>query len=112
MNPEIYALLDTVVETYWRYIARHALFAKWWARYRQPDTIYRVLDVGCGTGNLLAYLARRTTMSPVGIDLFPATLPYCVRRGISAVGAADATALPFRANMFDFVIAQDVVEHV
>ncbi|MFL5801275.1 MAG: class I SAM-dependent methyltransferase [Roseiflexaceae bacterium] len=112
MNPEIYALLDTVLETYWRYIARHELFARWWSRYRQPSTTYRVLDVGCGTGNLLAYLAKRVPMAPAGIDLFPDTLPYCVQRGIGAVSAADATALPFHDNMFDFVIAQDVVEHV
>jgi methionine biosynthesis protein MetW len=112
MNPQIYALLDTVLETYWRYVARHELFAKWWSRYRQPRNRFRVLDVGCGTGNLLAYLAKRTAIAPAGIDLFPNTLPYCRRRGIDAVGAADATALPFRADMFDFVIAQDVIEHV
>jgi SAM-dependent methyltransferase len=112
MNPEIYALLDTVLETYWRYVARHELFSRWWSRYRRPNTTYRVLDVGCGSGNLLAYLTRYVPMAPVGIDLFPDTLPYCVQRGIDAVSAADATALPFRANIFDLVIAQDVVEHI
>jgi SAM-dependent methyltransferase len=112
MNPEIYALLDTVLETYWRYVARHELFARWWSRYRQANNPFRVLDVGCGSGNLLAYLARRASTAPFGIDLFPDTLPYCRRRGIDAVGAADATVLPFRADLFDFVIAQDVIEHV
>jgi SAM-dependent methyltransferase len=112
MDPEIYALLDTVLETYWRYVARHELFVKWWSRYRRPKALFRVLDVGCGTGNLLAYLSKCAPIAPAGIDLFPDTLPYCVGRGIDTVGAADATALPFRADMFDFVIAQDVVEHV
>jgi SAM-dependent methyltransferase len=112
MNPEIYALLDTALATYWRYVARHELFARWWNRYRRPRNTYRVLDVGCGAGNLLAYLARRASAFPVGIDLFPDTLPYCVRRGIDAVSAADATALPFQGDLFDLVIAQDVVEHI
>jgi SAM-dependent methyltransferase len=112
MNPEMYALLDSVPDTYWRYVARHELFANLWRQHREKNPNYRVLDVGCGSGALLAYLAKRARLTSVGVDLFPGTLPYCVQRGVSAVSAADATALPFRANLFDFVIAQDVIEHI
>jgi ubiquinone/menaquinone biosynthesis C-methylase UbiE len=112
MSPEIYALLDAVPDTYWRYVARHELFSNLWQRHRQPRPIDRVLDVGCGSGGLLAYLAKHNTITPIGVDLFSGTLPYCLQRGINGVSVADATTLPFQADLFDLVIAQDVVEHI
>jgi ubiquinone/menaquinone biosynthesis C-methylase UbiE len=112
MAPQIYDLVDTLADRYWRYVARHEAFATLWERYRQPQTSYRVLDVGCGTGGLLAYLANRAPILPTGIDLFAGTLPYCRRRGIDSVSVADAIALPFHSATFDFVVAQDVVEHL
>src|SRR3954469_5201991 len=99
MGPEIYALLDAVPDTYWRYVARHELFFRLWQRHREQRATYRVLDVGCGTGGLLAYLAKRSQIAPVGVDLFPGALPYCKGRGIHAVSAADATALPFSDDL-------------
>src|SRR6266508_335274 len=112
MSPEIYALLDSVPDTYWRYIARHELFSSLWQLHRQQRDNYRVLDVGCGSGGLLAYLDKHNTIKPIGVDLFPGTLPYCLLRGINGVSVADATKLPFQADAFDLVIAQDVVEHI
>jgi SAM-dependent methyltransferase len=112
MEPQIYDLVDTLADRYWRYVARHEAFATLWERYRQPQTKYRVLDVGCGTGGLLGYLAKRAPTLPIGIDLFAGTLPYCHRRGINSVSVADAIALPFHEAAFDFVVAQDVIEHV
>jgi ubiquinone/menaquinone biosynthesis C-methylase UbiE len=112
MAPQIYDLVDTLADRYWRYVARHEAFATLWERYRQPQTTYRVLDVGCGTGGLLGYLTKRAPTVPIGIDLFAGTLPYCRRRGINSVSVADAIALPFHDAAFDFVVAQDVIEHV
>jgi ubiquinone/menaquinone biosynthesis C-methylase UbiE len=112
MEHHIYELVDSLAETYWRYVARHEAFAALWKRYRRPQAQYRVLDVGCGTGGLLSYLARHAPVQATGVDLFPGTLPYCRRRGVDAVGVADATALPFPTATFDFVVTQDVVEHV
>jgi SAM-dependent methyltransferase len=112
MDPYIYEILDAVPETYWRYVARHQLFLNLWERHREQLSVYRVLDVGCGSGGLLSYLAKRAAVIPIGVDMFLHTLSFCRRRGIDALGAADARALPFGSDRFDFVIAQDVVEHV
>jgi ubiquinone/menaquinone biosynthesis C-methylase UbiE len=112
MAPQIYDLVDALADTYWRYAARHKAFAQLWRRYRQPKTHYKVLDVGCGTGGLLGYLVKQVPMLPVGIDLFAGALPYCCRRGLNAVSVANATALPFDDALFDFVVTQDVIEHV
>src|SRR5690348_4330662 len=112
MEQYIYEILDTIPDTCWRYVARHELFLRLWEDYRQPRPQYRVLDVGCGAGGLLAYLCRHAPVNPVGVDLFLNTLIYCQRRDIKAVSVADATTMPFDHDTFDFVIAQDVVEHI
>jgi SAM-dependent methyltransferase len=112
MLPRYYRLLDAIPETHWRYVARHELFLQLWASHREVHARYRVLDIGCGSGGLLAYVAGHSPSLPVGVDLFPDTLVYCHRRGIRNVSAAAATTLPFADGVFDFVVAQDVVEHV
>jgi ubiquinone/menaquinone biosynthesis C-methylase UbiE len=112
MAPHIYELLDALPDTYWRYKTRHELFFNLWQHHCRKRSNYQVLDIGCGSGGLLAYLIKRAHILPVGVDLFSDTLPYCQRRGINSVSAADAIALPFCNNCFDFVIAQDVIEHI
>jgi SAM-dependent methyltransferase len=112
MAAGVHAVLDRLPETYWRYVARHDLFVRLWERHRAPRARYCVLDVGCGAGGVLAYLAARAPVTPVGLDLVPEALAYCRRRGLRALGIADAVALPIRSESADLVIAQDVVEHV
>ncbi len=108
----MHAVLDRLPETYWRYVARHDLFRRLWERHRPPRARYVVLDVGCGAGGLLAYLAAHAPVTPIGLDLVPEALTYCRKRGLGALGVADAVALPVRPASADLVIAQDVVEHV
>jgi SAM-dependent methyltransferase len=107
-----HAVLDALPETYWRYVARHELFRRLWERHRTHQPRYRVIDVGCGSGGLLAYLAARAPIAPVGLDVVPDALVYGRRRGLRALAAADALELPLRSESADLVIAQDVAEHV
>jgi SAM-dependent methyltransferase len=112
MDDNFYRLLNEIPETYWRYVARHELFLGLWRKFRARKDRHRVLDVGCGTGALLSYFCQRENIEPIGVDLFLDTLHHCRTRGINRVAAADATRLPFPDGAFDFVITQDVMEHV
>jgi ubiquinone/menaquinone biosynthesis C-methylase UbiE len=112
MAPGVHAVLDRLSETYWRYVARHELFRRLWERHRAPQARYRVLDVGCGAGGLLAYLAGTAPITPVGLDIAFDALACCRRRGLRTLGVADAGALPLRSESVDLVIVQDIVEHV
>ena len=67
----------------------------------------RVLDVGCGTGRLLADLrGPRPALAAAGVDLAP-EMCRAARRAAphAALAAADAEALPFRPRTFDLVVS-------
>lgn len=77
----------------------------------------RVLDVGCGTGNLASFLAQHDAelVEIHGIDVSPAYVEYA-RRGsddarlIFQIG--DARALPFSAGHFDHAMAMLALQFV
>jgi ubiquinone/menaquinone biosynthesis C-methylase UbiE len=80
----------------------------------------RVLDMGCGRGEIVLHAARRGA-EVVGIDysadclrLTRRTLEVaCQRdRGRATLRQADATALPFGAEVFERVLMLDIVEHL
>ncbi|MHB8505689.1 MAG: class I SAM-dependent methyltransferase [Acidimicrobiales bacterium] len=68
----------------------------------------RVLDVGCGNGRHLTAM-RSLGVDAVGCDL---SLGMLARGDDRAVVAADAVALPFRADAFDVVLAPHMLYHV
>jgi ubiquinone/menaquinone biosynthesis C-methylase UbiE len=81
----------------------------------------RLLDLGCGIGNLLIALAERVPFEqpPIGVDVSPALIDLgrseVQRAGIAgpiALEVAAATALPFPAHAFDVVITSHVIKHL
>lgn len=66
----------------------------------------RVLDVGCGTGELSGVLAEESPAEVVGCDADPSLLAVAREQvGVETV-AGDALRLPFRDNSFDLVACQ------
>ena len=74
----------------------------------------RVLDVGCGEGQVGRLAARIDgTELVVGVDPTWAQVVEASRRGGGVtVGRASATQLPFEAGAFDAVVACLVFEHI
>lgn len=78
-------------------------------------TVTDALDVGTGTGRYLPVLERAGARRIVGIDWSPEMLALADTQPGSARVCADANALPFRQNSFDFALASLMVgdvEHV
>jgi SAM-dependent methyltransferase len=70
-------------------------------QHRAAEGARRVLELGCGTGRLLAKIHAPVR---VGVDISPAMLARARQRGLAVV-AADAEALPFADGSFDAILA-------
>ena len=77
------------------------------------EEIREVLEVGCGTGAILAEL-RRTSFGVrhVGVDMADPNLHADPKAEGLDLFAYDGARVPFEDNSFDFVFASHVLEHV
>lgn len=66
----------------------------------------RVLDVGCGIGDLL-----RFRPGTVGVDINPQTVAACQAAGLNAT-MMEPDRLPFADASFDGVVLDNVLEHL
>lgn len=75
----------------------------------------RVLDIGCGRGEILRHCAERGAEA-YGIDYSPVAVHIASELarddGRAAVAMADAKVLPFADASFDRVLMFDLVEHL
>jgi SAM-dependent methyltransferase len=79
-------------------------------RRRHPAAISKMLVVGCGNGREAHALAAALRCDVTGIDLrgeFDPAAAAAVR-----LQKADATALPFATDAFDFIYSYHVLEHI
>ncbi len=71
----------------------------------------RVLDVGCGDGALLEYLARTKNVDARGIELSQAGVNASVAHGLSVIqGDADTDLVEYPSRAFDFVILSQTIQ--
>jgi SAM-dependent methyltransferase len=81
-------------------------------QYIKPEPGARILDIGCGTGEVVRYLAGTTY---VGFDHHPPYIEYAVRifgdRGRFVLGDV-ADHLPELEGQFDLVMANGVLHHL
>jgi methionine biosynthesis protein MetW len=71
----------------------------------------RVLDIGCGDGALLAYLAREKAVDARGIELSQSGVNACVRHGLSVIqGDADRDLDAFPVGAFDVVVLSQTLQ--
>jgi ubiquinone/menaquinone biosynthesis C-methylase UbiE len=78
----------------------------------------QVLDVGCGCGNFVFYLARRVGCRCEGLDLSRERINFAVRKRDEAPAAhgelvtfqhGSATQMPYDAMRFSHVVSQDAL---
>jgi ubiquinone/menaquinone biosynthesis C-methylase UbiE len=76
-----------------------------------PTKYDRVLDAGCGAGNLIAELAPHCRQV-VGCDIHHARLTFGARRGNGSYLEADLQQLPFSKATFETIFCMEVLEHL
>jgi methionine biosynthesis protein MetW len=71
----------------------------------------RVLDIGCGDGALLAYLAKEKGADARGVELSQSGVNACVTQGLSVIqGDADSDLDAYPTGAFDVVVLSQTLQ--
>jgi ubiquinone/menaquinone biosynthesis C-methylase UbiE len=108
-------VLDAIWKSYLRvflsgtypifYYPRHA------AELATPGRAPRLLDVGCGSGDKLRYIRRRSDWQTYGVDFSVQAVENANARGAGDVRLTKGDALPFEDSFFDAVMSWHSLEH-
>ena len=110
-RPEAFKQLAALeAQNFW-FRARNRLIL--WALKRHFPNMRRYLEIGCGTGYVLAGVAQAyPTAALVGSEVFSVGLPYAASRVKAAeLVQMDARRIPY-VDEFDVIGAFDVLEHI
>ncbi|MEM9684953.1 MAG: methionine biosynthesis protein MetW [Pseudomonadota bacterium] len=73
----------------------------------------RVLDLGCGAGDLLAGLASQKQANGYGLDVDPDNITTCLGRGVNVIEQnLDAGLSNFPDDSFDMVVMTETLQSV
>ena len=77
----------------------------------EPET--KVLDVGCGKGELLELLIREKKVRATGLEINDSAVYECVAKGLSVYhGDVEEGLLDYADNFFDFVIMDETIQEL
>ena len=112
-DPDYFARLFAIEDRHFWFKTRNRIIAT----LVKQETVslspgYRVLEIGCGTGNVLQVLEQACPKGIVmGMDLFGQGLQFARRRTLCSLVQADMYASPF-ATQFHLIGLFDVLEHL
>lgn len=73
----------------------------------------RVLDLGCGEGNLLAALQQTKQVNGYGLDVDPDNITTCIRKGVNVIEQnLDEGLANFANSSFDMVVMTETLQSV
>ena len=111
MEREVFSRLAQLENDHWWFVARRKIISEFLHRLTAKSKDKRILEVGCGTGGNLRMLSRYGAVSAFEPD--DESRDFAVRQGnIPVQSGALPKSIPYEGEMFDLVVALDVLEHV
>ncbi len=81
------------------------------ASWIKPNS--KVLDLGCGMGDLLYHLKNSQNVKATGIDFEEANITHCIHRGLSVIqGDINEEVLDYAHHAFDYVVLSRTLQQV
>ncbi|HLP01785.1 MAG TPA: class I SAM-dependent methyltransferase [Opitutaceae bacterium] len=109
MHLDEYRKLAAVEDRMWYFHALNRRLAHWLHR-ALPEGPAHVLDAGCGTGGLIAFLrSTNAAWRLTGLDFMPLACTLAQERTGGTIVQGSITALPFGDATFDAVVSADVL---
>lgn len=109
---EHYHSLASLEDTYWWHQARYALAWERLERWAGPLRARSVLDLGCGTGGFLRFLASHGLKRLQGAEGSSIAIGLLAARGVAVQQVDFAHPFTLERAPFDVIVAMDVLEHV
>lgn len=105
---------------HWRQISRNIFRFNAYvaARYQQVVNLIpqksqqKILDIGCGDGVLLSLISQKTKSRLFGLDFDQASLDYAKTKVKAKFIQGSAGKIPFKNNLFDLILATEIIEHL
>lgn len=73
----------------------------------------RVLDLGCGTGDLLAWLQANKAVNGYGLEIDPTNITTCLQKGVNVLEQnLDEGLSNFPSDSFDMVVMTETLQAV
>lgn len=107
MEKKVYTEMRKLEDSYWWFVGKRMFIFNFIKK--KPGA---VLDIGCGTGIMIEHLSR-ISKNVIGIDSDPLALFYSKDRlGVRKLVSCDARFISMKDNIFDLIIASDLLEHI
>lgn len=109
MRQTEYKKMEMVEKNHFWFLAKRKFLGMVLKRYATTKKLC-ILDVGCGTGGIMEFL-KKNGFKVFGIDVNDEAVKYCRQKDLEVTSGL-ATKMDFLDNIFDIVLALDVLEHV
>jgi SAM-dependent methyltransferase len=110
MNDESQDRYFSVGPDYFIFEGKYRIVVDLVTSFLKEKKIRRLLDAGCGSGNLL--MKKHKYALAYGCDISLHALRYAHQKGEKRIFCADLVSLPIRSQSFDLVFAIDAIEHI
>ena len=110
MNKSVYQQFYELERDHWWFKGMRNMCLRMITQYVPNKSEHRILDVGCGTGELTRALVSFGVVT--GADSSDEALIFCRRRGLNKLVKTSAECTPFGDNTFSLIIAFGLIEHL
>ena len=115
-------MYDAYVSTHWQYFHSSTIkeyehvrkiYRQRFSKFLPVDKDAKIIDVACGAGQFLHFLQKEGYRQAQGIDASQEAIVVAKRMGVENIEMGDLfQILPLCKEEFDFISANDIIEHV